>query len=93
MSNRRPRTGYMRTDEKIVTDEILVALNLKHLSMSEDAWNTDMCREVVQYMPMKYLRFYIKTEDDWTPAWMEAVHNELSDRALFNVKYKKLPCK
>lgn len=93
MANRRHRTGNIRFAEKNITSRILDALDLKKFEKSEEAWGPDMCREVVQYVPMRYLRFYVKTDDEWTSTWMEAVHNEMSHRALFNVRYKKLPSK
>jgi len=93
MNRRRYRTGNIIVDEKNITREILMSLGLEKSMTSDDAWNSDMCRQVVQYMPMRYLRFYLKTQDGWTSTWMEAVNNEIADRALFNTRYKKLPYK
>lgn len=93
MANRRNKTGNIRFAEKNITERILSSIGLARFAKSEEAWGPDMCREVVQYVPMRYLRFYLRTEDEWTSTWMEAVNNELSDRALFNTRYKKLPKK
>lgn len=55
------------------------------------AWSNELCLELVQYVPMRYLKYYLESRDSWTSSWISAVEAEVFHRNLFKTRYKKLP--
>lgn len=87
MAERIYRTGSLEEDEEVFFRRVSKLFKTPR----DTAWSNELCLELVQYVPMRYLNYYLKTRSGWTKSWMHAVEAEVFHRNLFKTRYKKLP--